>query len=652
MISEWIGSDRVGSVIDGRFPLRRWLGGGEESGVFLTRMNGDAAQKAAIKIIPGGIADTESLVAQWIASKRLIHEHLMQIFHAGQCRMDDCGLVFCVTDLADEVLTDVLPVRPLRPAEVREMLIPILDAISWLHSQGLVHGGLKPSNVMVVNEQVNLSVDRVQPAGPRILPVLSPDIHDAPESAEKMTAAADLWSVGVLILEALTQAPPRWDGTRLAGPRIPASVPQPFATIAAECLRLDPVCRCSLNEIKTHLSRAAGVALPAPVAKPSTDRVQQQANPYPERPKAAPPFAPPPAKPVFEKLPPGFLPVIVRPPAPDPKAAPVAAKARAAAPPAPETAKPVETQALPEVAQIPTPPVLEAPPPAAATRSGPMQAPVLESAPVAASPIVDAPVTETPVSAAPTSRTEEPQFAAAVGAPAVPAPKPAAAEAPSEPAAAPADSAASRRAPAAQPTESIAAEAGPAGEPQPTANRRATLVAMAMVLVAASLTLVLALHLSQSATSPPAQSSAKVASPAQSAPPAPVQTAPTQTSPAGPKTVPGAPTTGNGVPSSPRTPGAVLHQVLPEVTKHAMDTINGRLVVIVRAQVDASGNVSSATFEYAGKSHYLQTVALAAARNWKFLPAEAGGQRVPSTWDLQFWFDQNGPRAIAREKTP
>src|SRR6185437_6595076 len=204
---------------------------------------------------------------QWLRAKRRIHRNLIQLFDAGRCRMDDCDLLYAVTDCADEILADVLRARPLTPREVREMLESLLDTLSWLQGQGLVHGGLKPSNIMVVSEQIELSVDRIQPAGRRIFPVLSPGACDAPESAGRITPAADIWSLGVLLVESLTQSPPSWDGNSY---RIPASVPQPFAAIASECLRLDPVRRCTLRDIRSHLTPAArSVVLPAPISRES-----------------------------------------------------------------------------------------------------------------------------------------------------------------------------------------------------------------------------------------------------------------------------------------------------------------------------------------------------------------------------------------------
>lgn len=95
----------------------------------------------------------------------------------------------------------------------------------------------------------------------------------------------------------------------------------------------------------------------------------------------------------------------------------------------------------------------------------------------------------------------------------------------------------------------------------------------------------------------------------------------------------------------------MVQRVLPHVTQRALDTLRGRMVVIVRVQVDAGGNVSDASYDYEGTSHYLKTAALKAANDWKFRPAQIAGRPVPSTWDLQFWFDRSGPSVIAIEKT-
>ena len=247
-----IRSDWVGRVIDGRFTLLKWLGGSQWSGVFLTQLQ-DQQQKASIKLIPADAPDAEAHSAGWSAASALSHSHLMRLFHIGNSEIDGVRILYAVSEYSDEDLAQILPERPLTSAEVREMLDPVLDALSYLHSKGFVHGHLKPSNILVVDDQVKLSSDSLHAArhlGSRV----PEDIYTAPETAAgTISAASDVWSLGVTLVEALTQQPPVWDKSKHKEPVVPASIPQPFAEIARECLRPDPARRCTLSYVKLRL---------------------------------------------------------------------------------------------------------------------------------------------------------------------------------------------------------------------------------------------------------------------------------------------------------------------------------------------------------------------------------------------------------------
>jgi TonB family protein len=211
-------------------------------------------QKAAIKLIPADVADAEATVANWDAIASLSHPHLMSLIRTGHCQVGDEAQLYAVTEYADENLAQVLPERALTAAEAREMLGPILDALAYLHGKGLVHCHLKPSNIMVVNDQLKLSVDGISLAGQICAKNPEPDIHDAPESdGGRITPAADVWALGVTLVEALTQQPPVWKPYTLREPIVPSSMPQPFATIARACLQRDPARRCTLAKIRALL---------------------------------------------------------------------------------------------------------------------------------------------------------------------------------------------------------------------------------------------------------------------------------------------------------------------------------------------------------------------------------------------------------------
>ena len=76
---------------------------------------------------------------------------------------------------------------------------------------------------------------------------------------------------------------------------------------------------------------------------------------------------------------------------------------------------------------------------------------------------------------------------------------------------------------------------------------------------------------------------------------------------------------------------AGITQVMPEIPAAARNTINGRVRINVRVQVDGAGNVSQATLEPPAASKYFTDRVVAAARGWKF-PAGEG----PRVWVLQF----------------
>jgi TonB family protein len=238
----------VEPIIDGRFPLLQELGGTQWSSAYLTELDDGRTQKAAIKIFPFESVDLPSTIARWEVAETLSHPHLMPLFYAGRCEFEGEDLLYVVTEYADETLSQILPDRPLSPREAREMLGPVLGALSYLHQRGLTHGHLRPTNIMVIDDQVKLSPDFGWRSRSR-------SIYDPPEvGAGNAVPAADIWSLGILLVEALTQQLPAWDRSQDDEPEIPANLPEPFFTICRECLRTDPERRCTLAGIEALLN--------------------------------------------------------------------------------------------------------------------------------------------------------------------------------------------------------------------------------------------------------------------------------------------------------------------------------------------------------------------------------------------------------------
>jgi TonB family protein len=129
-----------------------------------------------------------------------------------------------------------------------------MEALSYLHAEGFVHGHLKPSNVLVIDDQVKLSSDCLHFTGKPVRHSRGPSLYYPPELAtEPISPAADVWQLGITLIEALTQYPPVWDRAAQGDPEVPQYLPQPYFEIAQQCLRSDPARRCTLTDIRTRL---------------------------------------------------------------------------------------------------------------------------------------------------------------------------------------------------------------------------------------------------------------------------------------------------------------------------------------------------------------------------------------------------------------
>lgn len=280
-----------GQVVGG-FRLGEYLGGTERAGVFLTAY-GPESRKAAIKLIPLETRDataTEAEVSRLNAARELSHPHLLQIFQAGSARVEDTELLFVVMEYAEEDLSQILPTRPLKAEEVREILKPALDALGYLHEKGFVHSRLKPANVMAIGDNLKLSSNGISRIGEkRGLPGESND-SDPPESAwGETSAASDIWSLGILLVMALTQSLPGWDAS--GEPILAENVPPPFGDIARHCLRRDASARWSLGDVAARLgfgSAAESKRVPKQGSRPSPVAAREAAGSRSSAPRQKP----------------------------------------------------------------------------------------------------------------------------------------------------------------------------------------------------------------------------------------------------------------------------------------------------------------------------------------------------------------------------
>jgi len=238
-----------GQIVNNEFHLKKYLGGSDQSRVFLTEYSG---QQAAIKLISADAGNLERQLQRLELAEKLSHPHLVRIFRTGRCRLDTTDLIFAVMEYAEENLAQIVPERRLTAEEARQMLDPALEALSFLHGQGYVHGRVKPANIMASGDKLKLSSDCVCKAGEPFPIAGKPGPYDPPEAATDGTSpGADVWSLGMTLTEILTQRLPRFNEQGI--PVLPADIPQPFLDIVRGCLHGGSQHRWTIAEIAARL---------------------------------------------------------------------------------------------------------------------------------------------------------------------------------------------------------------------------------------------------------------------------------------------------------------------------------------------------------------------------------------------------------------
>jgi eukaryotic-like serine/threonine-protein kinase len=225
-----------GQLLDGKYPLERYVGGDESSALF---MIGFAS--AAVRIRLADAEQAAALLRRWNAVKLLRHPHLLEIDEAGATVMAGEPVAYVVMEHAEENLAEILEGRPLTPAETREMLLEVAGALDFLHSRGMAHGDLKAANILAIGNTVKLSS----------------------ESVAEGDAAADIRALGFTLIHALTQQP---EPVTPGGFAPTMDLPAPFTEIAKGCLHPDLTQRWTAGQVVARLQsrEAAPPPLPAP----------------------------------------------------------------------------------------------------------------------------------------------------------------------------------------------------------------------------------------------------------------------------------------------------------------------------------------------------------------------------------------------------
>jgi len=180
-------------------------GGMGELHVALDRMNGD--QRVALKLISNPIegSDLETLKAEYNCLTHLSHPNIVQIYDFGY---DKPSKRFFFTEEFVKGQTLLSCLGKLTFDKILEVTVQICQALAHLHDRGVLHGDIKPSNILLSEDQIKIvDFGLAQPrAGKRDKPIGGTLPYLAPEilSGGNPTARSDLYSLGILLYELST----------------------------------------------------------------------------------------------------------------------------------------------------------------------------------------------------------------------------------------------------------------------------------------------------------------------------------------------------------------------------------------------------------------------------------------------------------------
>jgi serine/threonine-protein kinase len=276
-----------GRVLGGKYAVVGLVGEGGFGSVYRA-IQEPVGRPVAVKCLAENQQRNEDLRQRFFREARVVarlnHPSTVVLHDYGE---EADGRLFMVFELVEGAsLVDVLRHdAPLAPCRAILLLRGVLGALSEAHSLGLVHRDLKPSNIMVVRGSFGDEDVKVLDFG--IAKVISGEAHKdrlrtrqglvlgtphymAPEQArgDDVDVRSDLYSVGVLLFEALSGKPPFDAPSDIAVlmaqiqqpiPKLPPEldVPAPLLAVVEKALQKKPADRFqTAEEFATALLRS------------------------------------------------------------------------------------------------------------------------------------------------------------------------------------------------------------------------------------------------------------------------------------------------------------------------------------------------------------------------------------------------------------
>jgi beta-lactam-binding protein with PASTA domain/predicted Ser/Thr protein kinase len=204
------------TIIDGRYRVISRLGSGGMADVYLAQ-DQLLGREVAVKVLHHHFAEDQEFVERFrreaSSAAALSHPNIVAIFDRGEWN----GTYYIAMEyVAGRTLKAIVREQgALDPASAIDIVVQILRAARFAHRRGVIHRDLKPHNVILDEEgRARVTDFGIARAGASDMTLTGSIMGTAqylsPEQAQGLavTAASDLYSVGVILYELLTGVVP------------------------------------------------------------------------------------------------------------------------------------------------------------------------------------------------------------------------------------------------------------------------------------------------------------------------------------------------------------------------------------------------------------------------------------------------------------